>query len=362
MSSVLLVSKPVEPPWNDSSKNLVRDLARSMRGHTPTVMTTRGARVDLGRARRAGVYRAHTGFAPAFAAQARVMARLLTSRDEDLWHFFFAPNPRSSRAASLAARVRDRRTVQTVCSTPAPGSDPGELLFADVSVVLSEHTLRRFVASGVPRTRLRRIPPSVPSLEPLDPDARRRVRRSFALPETAPLVVYPGDLEVGRGARLTLEATGALDGAHVVMACRSKTPAAHRAELALRARARDLGGRVHWVGETSRILELLGAADVVALPSETLYAKMDYPLAILETMSLAVPTIVAAGTPAAELAEGAVVVDAQVASVTDALASLFASPEEREMRGAAGRALVQREHRPQTMAARYEALYDELLR
>ena len=26
-ATVLFVSKPVEPPWNDSSKNLVRDVA-----------------------------------------------------------------------------------------------------------------------------------------------------------------------------------------------------------------------------------------------------------------------------------------------------------------------------------------------
>ena len=30
MPSVLYVSKPVAPPWNDSSKNLVRDLALAL--------------------------------------------------------------------------------------------------------------------------------------------------------------------------------------------------------------------------------------------------------------------------------------------------------------------------------------------
>ncbi len=43
MPEVLFVSKPVAPPWNDSNKNLVRDLARGMTRYRPHVMVPRGA-------------------------------------------------------------------------------------------------------------------------------------------------------------------------------------------------------------------------------------------------------------------------------------------------------------------------------
>lgn len=42
MREVLFVSKPVEPPWNDSSKNLVRDVAGHLQRNRPRVMVRRG--------------------------------------------------------------------------------------------------------------------------------------------------------------------------------------------------------------------------------------------------------------------------------------------------------------------------------
>ena len=40
--TVLMVSKPVAPPWNDSSKNLVKDLAQAGRGFSYRVLTPKG--------------------------------------------------------------------------------------------------------------------------------------------------------------------------------------------------------------------------------------------------------------------------------------------------------------------------------
>ncbi|MDH4281277.1 MAG: hypothetical protein OEV36_01370 [Myxococcales bacterium] len=46
MAQVLYVSKPVAPPWNDSSKNLVRDVAGHLRRHRPIVMGPDTVRQD----------------------------------------------------------------------------------------------------------------------------------------------------------------------------------------------------------------------------------------------------------------------------------------------------------------------------
>ena len=63
---------------------------------------------------------------------------------------------------------------------------------------------------------------------------------------------------------------------------------ARDAEEALRRRAAELNlsSRTIWVGETPHIHALLGASDAVVLPSTSLFAKMDYPLVLLEAMSL----------------------------------------------------------------------------
>ncbi|MEO0325701.1 MAG: glycosyltransferase family 4 protein [Myxococcota bacterium] len=383
MTRVLLVSKPVEAPWNDSSKNLVRDLAGALPGEgvEPTVLVRQGGVGPAG-VRALAAYPAERPALPAVAAQGMAFARLLRQgargriapergageARSDLWHFFFAPNPRGSGAARTLARAAGRPTVQTVCSEPPPG-DPRPWLFADRVVVLSERVAHRLLRAGVAAERLVRIPPPVPDLAPLSPDARSEARAHFQLPAAAPLVVYPGDLEFGRGAYRVLEAFARADvrDAQLVMACRAKTARARDAERELRQRAQDLApGRVQWVGETRRILALLGTADVVALPTETLYAKMDYPLAVLEAMRMARAVIVAADTAAAELEGGhpdgpaLEVSAAEVDDLAGRLGRLLGDPSARARLGARAR---QRSEAflPARIAAAHAALYREML-
>lgn len=372
MPSVLFVSKPVAPPWNDSSKNLVRDVASHLERHTATVMTRKGTESGLRGVASEAVYAAQTTeYAPALADNARVLGRLLLGRRHDVWHFFFAPNPKSSAAGRFAARVRRVPTVQTVCSAPAAGADLHAVLFADRVVVLSRHTEQRLLDAGIARRRVVRIPPAVGALKERDEAARMASRTQLGLPRERALVVYPGDLEFSGAAERTLRAHARLvaeagDVAPwLVVACRAKTARAREAEQALRALARRLRveDSVSFLGETRAIHELLATADVVALPAENLYAKMDLPLVLIEAMLLGRPTVLAAGTAAAELAEGgaALAIEPTEDATALAVSTLLRDPALRARVGTAARAAALERHDPRAIAARHDALYDELL-
>ena len=369
MVQVLLVSKPLVPPWNDSSKNLARDLARSMTDHTPVVLTTREADIQLGRARLERPYSAaRKGLQTSMLDHARVVRCLAFGSRRDLWHFFFAPNPRTSRVARLLRSVRRVSTVHTVCSAPRRDLDWKRLLFADITVTVSRATQERFIEVGVPAERLRRVAPCVPDLLPLSALDRDRVCRWFGLDPERPLVVYPGDLEFGNGARRIIEALGHLPaglGVQLAMACRAKTDRARHEQQALRlfGEKMKLAPAIAWLGDTPAILRLLGAADVVALPAEDYYAKMDLPLALLEAMSLARPVLVLQGTPAAELTShgGAVATEHSAGAVAAMIQTLVEDPEYAEKLGRRAREVALRDYAPKAMADRYEQLYDSLL-
>lgn len=368
MPRVLYVSKPVAPPWNDSSKNLVRDLALGLTRYEPAVMTRRGEDHTLGaRVAADAVYpKSAGGFAPGMKDNARVMGRLVLGAAPDLAHFFFAPNPKSSAAGRLATKLRGMPSVHTICSAPREEQAAAKVLFADKNVVLSAHTEARMLNAGVPRERLVRIPPAIEALTPRTASEIGTARGLFSLPNDAPVLCYPGDLEFGRGAVTVLDAFAALPGrdALLVMACRAKTAGAKDAEQTLRAHAEQLGvsERVVWVGETNAIHDLLGAVDVVLLPTDTLYAKMDYPLVILEAMSLAKPVVVGAGTPAEELCTDGAAIATEVSrdAVLSVMQRLVEDADARALHGERGRARVLAEYTRAPMAAAYEALYDEL--
>jgi phosphatidylinositol alpha-1,6-mannosyltransferase len=369
MASILFVSKPVVPPWNDSGKNLVRDLARGLTRHRATLMTRADAPREVLNADRAHVYAAGSGgFAPGMRDQARVFAHLLTARGHAAWHFFFAPNPRSCTAGRAATRLRRLPSVHTLSSAPRDAQAIVPRLFADVNVVLSQHTEQKLRAAGLPGARLVRIAPAIEPLAPLTESERAAARQLFSLPAAAPLVLYPGDLEFGGGAQLCVEAfrDPRLADCQLLLACRSKTAHARSVESELRARVAelDLSERVRFIGETAHIHALLGCVDVVALPSTDLYAKMDYPLVLLEAMSLARPVLVARDTPAAELCvdDAARAVEARADALAAQLSALLEHDDERASLGERAREALLARYTHSVMAQRYEAVYDALLR
>jgi Glycosyl transferases group 1 len=369
MVDVLLVSKPIVPPWHDSSKNLVRDLATNMQRHTPWLMSQPGASLDMPRARVEALYPLRTsGFAPGLQDNARVLRRLMFGKRVGLWHFFFAPNPKTSTVGAIAARVRGMRTVQTVCSAPRQDVDPQRVLFSDRVVVLSRHTERRFLDAGIAPERLRLIRPSIAPLSVPSDERRRALRADLGWSDSRPVVVYAGDLEFGCGADLAIEGhrglAASLD-AQLVMACRAKTPQAKEREKVLRSKvvAQGQGERVTWLGETPRIHDILAAADVVTLPTDTLYAKMDMPLVLVEAMAMGRAVIVGEGTPAVELTEGgaAVAVPTRAEAVVEATQRLLEDPAARDALGARAHVAATERYGAPRMAVEYEKLYDDLV-
>jgi phosphatidylinositol alpha-1,6-mannosyltransferase len=368
MTEVLFVSKPVAPPWNDSSKNLVRDIAGHLQRHSPVLMGHPGQASPIDRGRVEAVYGPASagGFAPSVRENLGVLRYLLLGGSADLWHFFFAPNPKNSAAGRLAGAIRRVPSVQTVCSVPAEGLAVKKLLFADATVALSRSAYERFLQEGVSESTLRLIPPSVPPLAQPTALERAQLRKKHELPEAAPIWIYPGDLEFGGGAEVALQGFAAWNRSDSVllMACRRKTPQADEALSRLRGQAKKWGieSRIRWLGETRHIHEFLGLSDFVVMVNRTAYAKMDYPLVALESMCLARPVLVGKGTPSGELAEGgaAVAVETNGEALAEAIEGLSTDEAWYADVGQKARALATSKFSPQEVAAAYELLYEEI--
>jgi glycosyltransferase involved in cell wall biosynthesis len=369
---VLFVSKPIAPPFRDGTKCLVRDIALGTRNITPILMSTPSAPALEGSSRDrpielVPVYSDSGAYEPKFGENARAAAYLLLRARADIWHFVFAPNPRSSLFGRWLGRARRVPVVQTIASPPKNFDRVSELLFGDVVVAQSQWTRTLVERADRENSRGRRrrvevIRPPVGSVRSPTLPAQLKIRQEIGVSETAPLFVYPGDLEVSSGARLVSELVKPLaeklPDVVVVFAFRNKTERAA-------AVAEELEGRldrnhVRFVSDVDDILALLTTSVAVLFPVDDLFGKVDLPIVLLEAMSLGVPVVALDEGPLREL-DGAVLIGRDRAQWLEAALDLAANPDRRHEVSSRQREHISRHHRPDVVASAYEAIYHELL-
>ncbi len=357
------------PPWNDGSKNLVRDVATNLAHARATVMTTPDAESLAPGVTNDHVYHTTSRFSPALAENARVLARLLQKDTHDAWAFVFAPNPKTSfvaRGAIVAARARGFRgkVVQIVASSPLSFRGVSRLLFGDVVVALSEFSRGRLFGAGVTRD-VRVIPPCarplrVPSLEEL-----REVRTRYDLGD-GPIVLYPGDYEVSTGAQTMAmaarEIKAAHPGAHVLFACREKTQRSAEARAAIESELAlaGLADVTRHTGNVPDMAPLLHAADVVAFPVDDLYGKVDIPLVLLEAMAARKPIIVCRGGPLGMLSHAPAIEPEDASALADEIGKVLTDARLAAHIGQAGENLYHARFSPRVVATAYDALFAEI--
>jgi phosphatidylinositol alpha-1,6-mannosyltransferase len=316
------------------------------------------------------IYTSAGRFAPALAQNARVVRRLVTGDPQDVWHFVFAPNPASSTAGRIAARARrilgwKGRIVQTVASAPRSFDGVAQWIFGDAVVVVSEWMRGRLMGAGV-KQDVRVIPPC--ALQPREPttEAKRAIRAKLDLGE-APIVLYPGDYEVSRGAATVARAVAEIARVHpearVVFACRAKTARSGEARAAVEAdlRASGMLERTRHAGDVDDMHALLAASTVVAFPVDDLYGKVDVPLVLIEALALGVPIVAVTGGPLEGVSTARFVDPDDDEALAAEINRFLASSARREQAAAEGRALYLARFAPAVVAEAHDDLYEEVL-
>jgi glycosyltransferase involved in cell wall biosynthesis len=273
-------------------------------------------------------------------------------------------------AARAALRLRPRRTVQTVCSTPASFEGAGRILFADHVVVLSRYTRQRFIDHGIDPQRLRVIPPGIRLPATPSSDSRIQARESFGIPRDHSVVLYPGDYQFSRAAQTFAEAIPHLADLPItfIMACRIKQAESKQIERRIRAMLIDRGviDRVQMHNEVSDMIELLTACDLCLLPAESTFAKMDLPLVLIEAMALGVPLVVSDRPPLSEILEdpaaGLAVPPEDPEALAAAVRELLTNPNRLGRAREAAQRIARERFEITSVSRRYEELYVELVK
>lgn len=220
----------------------------------------------------------------------------------------------------------------------------------DALVATSRAEVRDFLLAGVEAAQIRRIPNGL-ELEEFSELAPRGTFRKERGWGNEPIVAYLGQITPRKGVD------------HLVAAC-AQIPEA-RLVVAGNARGMKLpAGNAHYLGtlEGQQRLQLLVDADVLVYAS----AREVFGLVPFEGLLCGAPVVVGGdcgcGEMIAESGAGLLVSHGDVGALADAIRALLTDRESAERMVARGQAWVRENAGADSVAARYLALYTELLR
>ena len=233
--------------------------------------------------------------------------------------------------------------------------------YAQRTVAISPAIAAQLVAGGVPADRIACIPSAV-DMTRIRPSAERAVVRAAedaALAEVVLLVVAA--LVRRKGIDVLLDSL-------VRLAARGLRPplwiagdGPERERLLAQVERSGLAGQVHFLGPRDDVGNLLGASDVVVLPSR----REGLGVAALEAMAAGRPLVASAvgglNEAVVDGRTGLLVPPEDAAALATALERLLRDAELRAKLGAEGPQRVAEGFLPEQMVAAYERLYREML-
>jgi len=360
---LLIVSKPLVPPWSDGTKKLVRDLAASLDDYQLQVFTSKkqpfpGSQIDS-----IPIYSDSGKYNPAFFENLKVF-RYLAGRSShvDLIHFFFSPNPISSGAVKWILKRKRQKSIQTICSCPKSFENFRRYVVTDYLITLSDYAKDNIKKEGF--QSVERIYPGI-DLEAYQPNPQNAMVQKLGLKKES-VVLYVGDYEFSGAHEDVLQAARkALNensDTKFVFACRNKTARAAQLEKETKSKAQDLGihTQIIFLNEIDSFKDLLDLASIVIFPARSLFRKMDIPLTLLEALALEKPIIISDIPPLNEIMKaevGLLVPPGNVQRLSEAISKLLQNPSQRIAFGKRGREMVEEHFNLKTMVKQYEAFY-----
>lgn len=364
---VFIISKPIVPPWNDSGKNIAKDLILHGGNYTYRVLTTKDFSFENApHIRYERIYPSGGTFQAGLKQNIKVMFAGLRPKGAKIYHYFFAPNKLSSTAGKIQTSTARVKTVQTFCSRPTTYEGINKLIFTDKVIALSKDTYQQLYQAGVPKQKLVHIPPGITVPTIANEAEKQLLRKKYGF-GAQKIVLFPGDYEFSDTARKVADATPMIlnetTDTVVVFACRSKTDASKEKKQQFIDQLAPHKDRIRFLDEIDDMPRFVSLASVLLLPQENMYAKMDIPLVVLEAMAQGVPVVVPEKGPLAELADGpnSPGICASHDNIAPATIKYLTNLELAQTAGEAGKALINTKYNASEMAKAVENLYDELL-
>ncbi|MGD2279093.1 MAG: glycosyltransferase family 4 protein [Candidatus Omnitrophota bacterium] len=362
-----MVSRSVEPPWDEASRNLVRDIVLRVEGKNFHILTS-----GAGIAEEKDVFsrKVYSSRRHDLLQKTRLLLFLIKNRAEfDLYHFCFTPEPVTSFL--IKRIVGGKKKVQSIpYLTPrAKGKAVKDLIYSEAVTVTSRRTRDILEKSGIKGVRV--VYPGIDTDLFSPKGDREQARKIFLMPEGFN-VLWAGDLASEKvvHAMFDIIRKTCLDEKDInfVIAARIKGREDMGRKSALRKKLAGTGlkDRVVFLDTIERMDQLMAASDLFIYPFfDGFRRKIDIPYVIVEAMASGLPVVISDKEPINEvIVEGAglAVKEESAEAFSDRIKFLFKNADLRGELGRKNRKAALRHFNVNENVKEFGEIYESLLR
>lgn len=367
---ILLVTRPLCPPWDEASKNFAYFLAKSLPG-TPLSILTHGHLDDLPET----VAQEDVYPSGRFDLRAKLALFVVLFRFRSrfaLTHYLFTPTRLNSRIIRYLVRPTRGKTVQTVATLREDlysEEDLRKMLFADRIITYTDASRRKLGRMGF--GNVERVYPGI-DLSRFSPAAKDpELLGRFGFEEGDFIVSYVGEYARLGATDMLADAIIRFHREHPdsrirffwALRVKNEADALKKEEIVHRFAEAGLGHRFHCSDTFADMPGLYNLSDVVAFPVGDMKGKFDVPLIIVEAYACGKPVILSDLPAFGEFSNPDIAVTVPRGdgdAFLDAVMSLERDPDRRAAMGRAAREYVEREFDLRDTADRYAKIYEGL--
>jgi len=367
MKRVLLLTRPICPPWDEGSKNFAYALAKNIKSAKIHILTC-GHLADM--ADNVVQHLIYSSPKLNLAQKLRLLRFLKNFKDYNIVHSLFTPTKLNSLFLRLNLK-KDAKVIQTVATLREDlysANDFKKILFGDVIIAYSDYAKEKLTKLGF--DNVKRIYPGI-DVEKYSPAPKNQeFMKKFVTNESDFVVNYAGEYvrlgDMDDIAEMFAELAREFKNfkLHLAVRVKNRKDAAKKREVQARFAELGISDRVAFIDEGNYSLEdIYNLCDISIFPARTMAGKFDIPLVIIEAMACGKP-VIASDLPRLRyfLNDGnsILIKPGDQAALKEKILYLHENPDARRELGEKGLQFVRENFDIMKIAREYEKVYREL--
>lgn len=367
LKKILLVTRPIAPPWDEASKNFAFNLAANLPDFEFGLLTN-GALENLSmNIKQHPIYSSNKNN---FAQKLRLIINLRKiARDYDIIHCLFTPTKLNSHL--LKTLLRGKRVIQTIATLREDlfcDCEIKKLMFGNLLVTYSDYSKNKLAGLGF--GNVEKVYPGIDLEEYIRREKNHELLSRYGFNENDFIINFTGEYSrlgaIDDVVDSFIEISKKIENAKLSLAVRIKNEkdAVKKSLILEKLKSAGLLDKTAFHDDaTYRMSDVYNVCDISLFPVREMKGKFDVPLAVIEAMACEKPVIISDLPILREFSNNknsVIIKGGNRKELADAIIKFYEDKNFRESIGKNARKFVEENFNIKKVASQYKDIYNIL--